>query len=94
MIIFSKHGKDILSVNKPSEAIQRKLDNTLPQKFVQEDMTRLQSVVLSGNHRSILVSHLVACLQDALIINLGKRANLAKCKLITFGSCAPQSKLG
>ena len=30
IIIFSKHGKDILSDVKPSEAIQRKLDSTLP----------------------------------------------------------------
>ena len=35
LIIFSKHGKDILSDSKPSDAIQRKLDQTLPQKFVQ-----------------------------------------------------------
>lgn len=50
--------------------------------------------MLTGNHRSILASHLVACLNDSLIINLGKKANMSKCKLLTFGSCAPQSKLG
>ena len=89
LIIYSKHGRDILSDTKPSEAIQRKLDNTLPSKFMQEDKTRLQQVVLSGNHRGILISHMIACLNDSLILNLGKKANLAKCKLITFGSCVP-----
>ena len=49
---------------------------------------------MAGNHRSILISHLIACLNDSLIINLGKRANISKCRLLTFGTCSPQSKLG
>lgn len=42
IIIFSKHGRDILSDAKPSAAIERKLDSTLPKKFNKDDMTRLQ----------------------------------------------------
>jgi len=94
LIVFAKHGCDMLSDEKTSVAVQRKLDATLPSKFGAEDRARLQAVILNGNHRSILTSHLLACLNDALIINLGKRANMSKCKLITYGTCPPQSALG
>ena len=95
LVTFSKHGKDILSKDKPSDALLRKLDSTLPQKFNQEDQQRLQEVLLQGSYSSILVSHLVACLNDSLIVSLGKRANMAKCKLVTYASsCSPTSQIG
>ena len=41
-----------------------------------------------------MMSHFVACLNDSLVISLGKKANMKKCKMITYGSCSPQSTVG
>ena len=77
-----------------SDPIMRKLDPTLPSKFVEEDKNRLKDAFTTGAHRNILISNFIACLNDSLVISLGKKANLAKCKLITYGSCPPQSTVG